>query len=153
MPAGAPLQRDFRLPGVPYTITAMFDQQVQLFGYSRPVIRGAVEGGELGDELAVTLYWQARDVSESLTRFVQLIGPDGNVYGQLDGAPDHGQYPTNLWQPGEVVVEQVSFPVASDLPTTHDSGDYRLHVGFYRPDTLERLILATGEDHAEIPGP
>ena len=41
-----------------------------------------------------------------------------------------------------MVIETVTFPVTTDRPP----GDYRLHVGLYRPDTGERLPLATGGD-------
>jgi hypothetical protein len=95
----------------------------------------------------MTLSWQAIDRPEPLTRFVQLIGPDGQIYGQQDSAPDYGAYPTSLWQPGEIVVEQVNLAIPAERP----AGPYTLHIGLYHPATGERLLLPSGENHLEIP--
>ncbi|HMR66413.1 MAG TPA: hypothetical protein PKE64_20570, partial [Anaerolineae bacterium] len=89
---------------------------------------------------------QALTEPEPLIRFVQLVGPDGRLYGQQDSAPDRAQYPTQLWQPGEIVMETVAFPVRPDRP----AGAYRLHLGLYRPASGQRLGLASGADHVEI---
>jgi hypothetical protein len=102
-------------------------------------------------QLTIPLYWQAVTAPMPLVRFVQLIGPDGLLYGQNDSVPDGGQYPTQLWQPGEVVVETVSLPVPLDLPPT--PGPYVLHVGWYRSDTGARLRLSSGDDHVKVAVP
>jgi hypothetical protein len=99
--------------------------------------------------LPLTLYWRAVTSPEPLTRFVQLIGPDGRIYGQEDASPDQGNYPTGLWQPGEIVVETINLPVETGRP----AGRYILHVGLYRPGPGERLALAGGGDHVELPLP
>ena len=141
MPGGGPRVRQFTKPSAPNRLSANFDNQLELFGHSAPEIDGAD-----ASQLAVTLYWQALTAPEPLVRFVQLIGPDGQVVGQQDSAPQLGQYPTGQWQPGEVVVETVTFPVAPQRPP----GDYRLHIGLYRPASGQRLSLTTGGDHVEI---
>ncbi len=141
MPDGGPRMRQFSRPGVPTALTANFDNQLELFGHDTPQI-----SGDNTPTLAVTLYWQALAAPEPLVRFVQLVGPDGRVYGQVDSAPEQGQYPTAQWQPGEVVAEAVTFPVEASRPP----GDYRLHIGLYRPDTGERLPLTAGGDHVEV---
>ena len=140
MPQGGPVRRQFASPAFTRALPVNFDNQVKLLGYDPPQIN---TGG-----LTVSLYWQAVNTPTNLTRFVQLVGPDGRVYGQNDSAPDNGNYPTFLWQPGEVVAETVTFPVQADRP----SGEYTLHIGFYQPDTGQRLLLASGGDHIEIRG-
>jgi hypothetical protein len=99
--------------------------------------------------LTLRLYWQAVAPPPDLVRFVQLVGPDGKIYGQQDSAPDGGAYPTRLWQPGEVVIETVSFPVQPARPP----GRYQIHIGLYHPDTAQRLPLTSGGDHLAITGP
>ncbi|MBI1879918.1 MAG: hypothetical protein HYR94_17140, partial [Chloroflexi bacterium] len=66
--------------------------------------------------------------------------------GQSDAAPDRGNYPTFLWQPGEVVVETVTLSLQPNRP----AGSFTLHIGLYHPDTGRRLSLLSGSDHVEI---
>jgi hypothetical protein len=137
MPEGGPDMRQTDLPRIPNVLEANFDDQIKLLGYSTPQIDNQT--------LTLDLYWQAANVSNNLTRFVQLVGP-GGVYGQNDSIPDYGNYSTDLWQTGEVVVETVAFPLQPDRPT----GEYTLHIGLYRPDTGQRIPLVDGSDHVEI---
>lgn len=141
IPRGGPRPRQWTAFGLPRPEPVNFDNRIRLLGYSTPVLAR--------DELAVTLYWQAVTPLPRLTRFVQLVGPNGRLYGQNDSAPDFGTYPTPLWQPGEVVREQVILPVEPGRP----AGKYTLHIGFYGPDSGRRLPLASGGDHFELGGP
>ncbi len=137
IPRGGPVQRQFSAPAQPHPLKASFDNRINLLGYS-------LSGGK--STLSLTLTWQAVDVLPRLTRFVQLVGPDGQVYAQNDAWPDGGLYPTDLWLAGEVVRETVTLSVPDDLP----SGAYTLHIGLYPPDTGRRLPLASGADHIEV---
>jgi uncharacterized membrane protein len=139
MPVGGPTPRQFTRPILPNIAQANFEGQLRLSGYTTPRLEPA--------QLSLTLAWQAINPSEALTRFVQLIGPDGLVYGQHDSIPDQGLYPTDQWQPGEVVVESVLVPIQVEWP----AGPYTVHVGLYRPASGERLFLTSGGDHIEIP--
>jgi len=142
MPVGGPSPRRFTRPAAAQPLTANFGHQLELLGYDPPQITTAGDS----PQLTATLYWQAVAAPENLVRFAQLVNADGRVVGQQDAPPDRGQYPTNLWQPGEVVVETVTFAVPASLAP----GRYTLHVGVYRPATGERLLLANGGDHVEI---
>jgi len=137
MPEGGLVMRQFDAPRIPNPLESNFDNQIKLLGYSTPEIEG--------QNLTLDLYWQAANPSEDLIRFLQLVGP-GGVYGQNDSVPDDGTYPTSFWQPGEVVIETVSFPLQPDRP----AGDYTLHIGLYRPDEGQRLPLVSGGDHVEL---
>ncbi len=139
MPEGGPSFRHFTSPPIPHPLQAGFGGQVSLLGYSSPRLSKETA-------LSLTLYWQATTRPDPLTRFVQLVGPDGQLYGQQDSAPDEGMYPASLWQPGEVVAEEVRFSVPAERP----AGRYTLHIGLYHPTTGERLRLPSGEDHVEI---
>ena len=143
MPHGGPQLRQYERPSMQNALQASFGSQIELFGYDTPKLD--ISQPEQA-RLSTTFYWQAVDIPEQLTRFVQLVGPDGQVYGQQDASPDNGNYPTYLWQSGEVVLDTVTFPVQASRP----EGNYTLHVGFYAPDTGQRALLTTGEDHIEI---
>ena len=141
MPYGGPSLRQFKIPASARPPTANFDNQISLHGISpkSPIVNRQ-------SSIFITLTWQALATPPDLTRFVQLVGPDGRVYSQNDAAPDNGQYPTRLWQPGEVVVETVTLPLPPDRPP----GPYTLHLGLYHPDTGARLPLLSGGDHVEV---
>lgn len=88
------------------------------------------------NRLAVTLYWQADAPSkESYNVFVHLLGPDGDTWGQHDGTPGEGLYPTGAWAVGEIVEDRHTL----ELKPGTAPGDYRLAVGLYRLATGQRL--------------
>jgi hypothetical protein len=149
IPSGGPLLRQFEAPALADDPEATFANQLQLLDHTAPKIINLQSQNLQSSTLSLTLTWRSLSPLPPLVRFVQLVGPDGQVYGQSDAAPDNGQYPTQLWQPGEVVVETVMFPVPPQRP----AGPYTLHLGFYHPDTGQRLPLQSGADHLEIEGP
>jgi len=94
-----------------------------------------------GDALDLTLHWETKRVlPEDYTLFAQLIGPDGQVWGQYDGLAGWTSHYTPTWQPGERVSLPWSVPLKPDAP----AGTYRLLVGMYRrtPTGVERLTFA-----------
>jgi hypothetical protein len=89
-----------------------------------------------GDEVAVNLIWRALtpiDADYSVT--VQLLSPQGQVYGQRDAFPLKGGAPTSSWTPGEVVDDAYRLALAPNVP----AGEYQLIVAMYLPETGERL--------------
>ena len=145
MPEGGPLTRQFLAPDPPNPLEANFDHQVRLLGYKTPQLK-PVDDSQL---LTLDLHWQAVTTPPNLIRFVQLVGPNGLVYGQNDSVPDGGNYPTHLWRPGEIVVETVTLPVQADRPP----GQYTLYLGLYQPDTGQRVSVLGAGDLVEIAGP
>lgn len=108
-----------------------FENGITLLGYQ-------TDKTELraGDWLHLTLYWQtANQLDDDLTVFTQLLDSDGQVWGQQDNPPRRGWYPISLWQPGEVVSDDYFIRLDPATPP----GELTLHVGFYRPDTLNRV--------------
>lgn len=86
-----------------------------------------------GESVNVALLWRAAALmSRDYTVFVQLLGPDGKLYGQMD-APPH--LPTSMWTPGEIGWESYRIPIDPDAPL----GEYRLIAGLYHFETGERL--------------
>ncbi|MBN1178846.1 MAG: glycosyltransferase family 39 protein [Anaerolineae bacterium] len=92
--------------------------------------------GAAGEIVELVLYWQTETlVDRSYTVFAQLIGPDGQVAAQDDSPPQAGYHPTDHWLPGEVVPD----PHHLALPAGAPSGDYRILVGLYDLETMDRL--------------
>jgi hypothetical protein len=107
----------------------------------------ALAGYGLDSRMNLTLYWRATDMpSQDYTVFVHLLDESGVLRGQGDGPPVGGDYPTSLWEPGEVVADEHHLDVDADAPP----GSYRLAVGLYRPADGTRLAVW---DAASIPQP
>ena len=95
-----------------------------------------------GGRVPLTLYWQAlHPLDRSYKVFVQL-DPD-QKYAQADSIPVCARYPTNLWRPGQIITDHHVLHISPTTPP----GSHRLDIGFYLPDTGQRLELlnAAGE--------
>ena len=93
-----------------------------------------------GDWLRFSLIWQTDTSLETdFTVFTQLLGPTGQVWGQQDHQPKGGWYQTTLWPPRQRLVDDYAFQVDPTAPP----GLYRLLVGMYHPETLERVPVQT----------
>ncbi|MBE7549773.1 MAG: hypothetical protein HS126_01675 [Anaerolineales bacterium] len=100
-----------------------------------------------GDWLRFTLVWQAdQPLENDLTVFTQLLGPDGQVWGQYDNQPKGGWYSTSLWPPGQIVSDDYAFQIKADAP----AGEYRLIAGLYNSASLERLPVQTPAGAADF---
>lgn len=88
------------------------------------------------DKLTITFYWQAmQPIDISYKVFVHLIDEiTGSVVTQADYIPRDWTYPTNIWQPGEIIRDSVELPLENIPP-----GTYRLQFGMYDPNTSQRL--------------
>ena len=109
---------------------------------------------EPGGQLRVNLTWQAlAPMEQDYTVFVQVVNAQDQIVGQVDQWPVQGTHPTSGWEPGEVVRDPYQVQLAETLP----SGPYRLLVGLYRLDTLQRLPVldksgAAVDDKVVLPG-
>jgi hypothetical protein len=120
-----------------HPMLATLGDQVRFLGYDLEV-----DGVQAGGTLSFTLYWQAlRPMDTSYSVFTHLLGPSSQILGQKDGVPQGGDYPTNLWQPGEVVVDPYAFAVNPAAPP----GEYPLEVGMYRLETGTRLSVVDAD--------
>lgn len=95
-----------------------------------------------GEQLGVNLRWQGlKTWPADYTVFVQLVGPDGRLYGQVDAYPVQGTLPTTQWQAGQTVDDPYLVTLAPDAPP----GKYQVHVGWYLLATLRRLNVLDAE--------
>ncbi|UCC65358.1 MAG: YfhO family protein [Anaerolineae bacterium] len=87
-------------------------------------------------QIELTLHWRAlQPIKTSYTVFIHLVGPDGQIQAQRDIGPLDGGYPTNMWQPNELVADHHQLTLSDDSP----SGQYRLLVGLYNQASMTRL--------------
>ncbi len=88
--------------------------------------------------LHLTLYWRTEThLPTDYTTFVHLRNEAGEVVAQKDQPPLAGAYPTSLWEPGEIIADEVRLSLPPDLPP----GDYRLFTGLYDFQTGQRLVV------------
>ena len=93
-----------------------------------------------GDSVSLTLHWEALQKPEGdYTVFTHLLAPSGELYGQRDGQPQDGKYPTYLWDEGEHIRDLYTLTVAPDAPP----GAYEIAIGMYTLETLARLPVTT----------
>ncbi|MEM6529033.1 MAG: glycosyltransferase family 39 protein, partial [Chloroflexota bacterium] len=113
----------------PFQRMANFNRQVILHGYDiAPNNRD------------MTLTWsRARNVTEDLTVFVQVLDADGNIVGQGDAPP---ALSTSYWARGEVVQTRHTMNYINEL----DTGEYQVIVGWYHPTEGYRLTLRGDND-------
>jgi hypothetical protein len=107
-----------------------FKNLVQLIGYNLDT-RRAYPGGRV----PVTLYWQAlQPIAASYQVFTHLESATGPA-AQADGAPVCWTYPTDRWQPGQIIADQHAIPLPADITP----GEYPLQSGLYLAETGGRL--------------
>jgi hypothetical protein len=114
-------------------------KQIRLLGFD-------LSGRDLypDESLDLTLYWQATDQpSADYTVFTQIIGPDGQVWGQQDNQPQQGRYPTTYWEDQDPVLDRYRLTLREGAPP----GQYQLFVGMYDLQTGQRLHAIDAEDN------
>ena len=95
-----------------------------------------------GDVVNVALEWQGlQAIPDDYTVFVHLVGPDGNLHGQVDYWPVDGTLGTAQWKPGQVIRD----PYRVQLNASAPPGRYTVHVGMYLLATLERLPVLNAD--------
>lgn len=118
---------------VPLAIT--FADNITLRGYEITPNSDAA-----GRPFCATLYWQPQaPVGVAYTVFLHFVDETGYVHAQHDGAPSLGFYPTDVWQPGEVIADMHCW----QIPPQISSGRYALHAGLYEPGSGERLPVVS----------
>lgn len=97
---------------------------------------------EPGQPLVLDLYWRVTEAPQAdYTVFVHLVGNEfnpatqGPLWGQRDAQPLDGLWPTRTWREGETLVDRHAVTLDPSAPP----GNYRLVLGLYRTDMLERI--------------
>ncbi len=114
-------------------VNANFARLITLIGYS---INGTARAG---DAVTLTLYWRGdHKMDEDYTVFVHLLDSSGAVRAQADAQPRGGNYPTSIWDVGEIVRDEYILQLPADLARS----DYRVSLGLYQYPTLARLLMS-----------
>jgi hypothetical protein len=93
-----------------------------------------------GETVTIRLVWQATvRPAADYTVFVHLVGSDGDLVAQQDAPPLGGFYPTRDWRPGQPVADEMVVV----LPEDAAPGVYRILLGLYDSNTLQRLPVST----------
>jgi hypothetical protein len=86
--------------------------------------------------LDLVTYWQApQALDASYKIFVHLVDvTSGEVVVQSDAIPRGWTYPTEIWEPGEIVRDPISLSLENVAP-----GHYTVSLGWYNVENGERL--------------
>jgi hypothetical protein len=133
------------LPGL-WEAPPMQNPVGQTLGESLRLVAYTAEQG--GGDLNLQLLWQAEmSLGGDYMVFVQLLSPEGEVLAQRDSQPMGGERPTNTWRPGEYILD--SHPLKLD--GLYYTGEARLILGMYDPQTGQRLLTPGGADFIPLP--
>jgi hypothetical protein len=122
--------RQFTPPRPQTTTRFIWPEALNLAGYDLNVE---------ANTFTITLYWQARQRMEvSYKFFLHVLNSEsGIVTAQEDAVPQNWTYPTNWWEADEFVADTVTVTVPA--------GTYDLLLGWYEPETGERLPVQTAD--------
>lgn len=96
------------------------------------------------DTLQLQLFWDALATpAADYTVFVHVLDAAGAVVAQNDAPPVNGLYPTGFWAAGETIFDPHAVSLA-DVPP----GNYTVRMGWYNPQTGERLPVAGNPEGA-----
>jgi hypothetical protein len=95
--------------------------------------------------LNLTLYWRSESpLPIDYTVFVHLHDSTGEIVAQQDQPPLYGAYPTSLWEPGEIIADEIVISLPPDL----SPGSYRPVIGLYDFRTAARLNVPDHPDNS-----
>ncbi len=93
--------------------------------------------------LRVILYWQAlAPATVDYTVFVHLLDASGRLLAQSDSPPNHGNTPTHVWAPGEIIADEHLIVLGNYTPTAAT-----IEIGLYDALTGVRSKTLEGQDH------
>ena len=126
--------RTFIMPSAAQQTNYTFGGKLALTGYTldNPSIKS-------GQTLDFTLFWQNLAITEnSYAIFAHLTETEPwLIHAQGDQRPWKGEFPTNLWDLNEIVMDEYQIQIPDDIP----SGRYLLRIGVYDPQTGARLSV------------
>ena len=114
-----------------------FGERIALAGYALPATTY-----QAGESVRFTLFWEALATpASSYTVFTHIVADDpAQKIGQLDQRPVADKHPTPTWRRGDLFTDPYAVPIDPNARP----GSYRLIVGLYQLETLERLPITVG---------
>jgi 4-amino-4-deoxy-L-arabinose transferase-like glycosyltransferase len=120
----------------PNPMQSNFGDKVELIGYAMSPPERSILPGEA---ITVTLYWRSRSTfAADYQVFLNALRPNQRISAQATGKPLHGNFSTQVWQPGQVItdVRVLRFP-----PTARP-GLLDVEVGWFLPQVGRLDVLA-----------
>lgn len=118
-------------PPASYETAVNYGDVIVLTGYD--LSQTALNAGET---LSIGLHWQTlAAMTENWVLTVQLLDDNGQLIAQTDGVV--AGYPTTAWRENAAFVDWRTLTI----PATVTTGDYHLHVGWYRLSDFARLPI------------
>ncbi len=119
-------------PQIEQPLSATFGDNVRLLGASDMPAASL----KPGTTLPLTFVWQAmRTADAQLVRSVQLLDAAGVLVAQQDGIPCAEECPSTSWLLDEYLLDAVTLDISPALAP----GSYRIIVGWYDANSLQRL--------------
>ena len=131
----------------PSITTCLFD--VSAHFVDAPVLEAVRTNGQ---GTVFTLFWRAETYTErDLTTFLHVFDEEGKRIAQVDKRPGNGSYPTDVWSPGERVIERY-YVHYTDPPVPNS--ELHLQIGWYElAEDGRRRPRADEESDVVIIGP
>jgi len=124
----------FERPPLANQLNIDFEDSVRLLGTNLSVSAAGIK---------LKTQWQAlRPMTASYKIFVHFADTSGHIISQLDMPPQQGAAPTTSWVPGEIIEDELTLAIPTELPP----GPYRLVIGLYDEKTGQRLRVGQ-QDH------
>ncbi len=115
-----------------YSARTTYGDTLELLDASAPTL------ARTGDPLVVHFAWRATEqMTQEYTMFLHLLDANKTLIAGNDSPPAHGNFPTILWQSGQIVKYNVPLVIPPNTPP----GLYTLSVGWYVWPSLEHLLL------------
>lgn len=129
------------LPPIPMPFRADFGApaMIELHGYELSTVQLAP-----GEQVDVTTFWRAASGNIDAYSIFLHLGHEGEPpIAQSDGIPVSGVRPTSGWRAGEVIEDRRLLQIPAETPP----GTYQLSIGFYAPETGQRLPAFVDGQH------
>ena len=119
--------------GPPNPVHFDFGNKIALTGYEMDRRKA-----EPGETIHLTLYWQGlAEMEDDYTVFVHLLREGDQIWAGADRQPQGGAAPTSSWSKGQPIMDEYELVTPPDAPPDV----YEIEVGFYLPETGDRLDL------------
>ncbi|MFW5967849.1 MAG: hypothetical protein ACOCV2_10040, partial [Persicimonas sp.] len=124
-------------------VHASFDDRIDLVGWTidRHTDDGTFPSYRWGETATITLYFEVkRRVSSAQEIFMHVDRGGSRLHGDHD--PVGGDYPTNRWEPGDIIVDEYELEIES----YSTPGVYTIWMGFFRGDRRMQVTPSQADD-------
>jgi 4-amino-4-deoxy-L-arabinose transferase-like glycosyltransferase len=136
-------------PSMAHPLEATLEDQLDALGWEVTDARGRVVDSVVPQRpYRLRTYFRVRrTIGSSWKMFIHIDGFQRRYNG--DHPVLDGRYPMNLWQPGDIIVDDHEF----QLEPNFTPGDYTLYFGFFSGDTRFRVTSGPHQENRIIAGP